>query len=229
MKLAILETGVAPGDLPDTFGRYDDMFRRMLGQGFDYQTFRVFEGDFPTDPAAFGGVLLTGSPAGVYDGLPWIADLEALLRQAAGQTRIAGICFGHQVMASAFGGEVIQSPKGWGLGLHTYEIQQRTPWMDDAAAISVPVSHQDQVVRRPDSARVVAASEFTPNGALEYTEFPAISFQCHPEFDPAFARALIERRRHRLDPALAEPALASLERPNDNARVAGWIANFLRS
>lgn len=142
---------------------------------------------------------------------------------------MAGICFGHQVMASAFGGEVIQSPKGWGIGLHTYDVFERRPWMDEATAIRAPVSHQDQVVRRPDGSRVLAGSDFTPNGALEYTDFPAISFQCHPEFEPAFARALIERRRHRLDPALAEAALSSLEQPNDNVRLAGWIASFLRT
>jgi hypothetical protein len=60
---------------------------------------------------------------------------------------------------------------------------------------------------------------------LAYEDQPAISFQCHPEFDPDFARALIESRRDRLpDP---DAALRSLDGPDDRARLAGWIRTFL--
>lgn len=228
MTIAILETGEAPGDLPQKFGRYDEMFRRLLGAGFDYRTFQVFDGELPEDPAAFEAVLITGSPAGVYDPLPWIAPLEAFIRAAAGKTRMVGVCFGHQVMASALGGKVIKSPKGWGVGQHVYQIAQRRPWMDEAQTITMPVSHQDQVVEPPPGATVVGGSDFTPFGLLEYEALGAISMQCHPEFERPFVRALIERRQERIPEELSRTALASLEQPNDNARVGGWITRFLR-
>src|SRR5215212_10049006 len=72
MKLAILETGRPPGGLADQFGDYPSMFRRMLGEGFDIDTFDVAAGELPADPAAYDAYLITGSPAGVYDPLPWI-------------------------------------------------------------------------------------------------------------------------------------------------------------
>ena len=50
-------------------------------------------------------------------------------------------------------------------------------------------------MEKPPGARVVAASDFTPFAALAYADQPAISFQGHPEFDPAFATALIEGPR----------------------------------
>ena len=227
MTIAILETGRPPGELPDLFGDYPAMFRGLLGADFDYRNFRVFEGEFPDDPAQYEALLITGSPAGVYDDLPWIAQLEALIRASVGKTKQVGICFGHQVMASALGGEVVKSPKGWGLGLHTYEITGEAAWMDGAKAISVPVSHQDQVISLPTQARVLGGNEFCPYGVLEYS-FGGISMQCHPEFSPDYERALLERRRHRYDRDAFNAAMLSLDRPNDNKRVAGWIRRFLR-
>jgi GMP synthase-like glutamine amidotransferase len=168
--------------------------------------------------------VLTGSAAGVYDDLPWIADLIRFLRQVRGRARLVGICFGHQAMAEAFGGAVIKSPKGWGVGLQRYDVQHRAGWMDGPAPVHVPASHQDQVVVRPPGARVVASNAFTPYAGLDYGD--AISFQFHPEFEPEFAAALIEARRERYG-ALAEPAIASYGEPNDCARVSQWIGRFL--
>ncbi len=129
-------------------------------------------------------------------------------------------------MAEAFGGRVEKSSRGWGVGLHRYEVEAPQLWMDGIADFAIPVSHQDQIVALPPSAEVVAGSVFTNYGVLTYRDAPALSFQCHPEFEPAFAKALIETRRHRLpDP---DAALAALDQPNDRERVAGWIRTFLR-
>jgi hypothetical protein len=63
---------------------------------------------------------------------------------------------------------------------------------------------------------------------LAYHDQPAISFQGHPEFDPAYAQALLKcRKGSHLPHEQADAAIASLERPNDRARVGGWIRAFL--
>lgn len=228
LRIGILETGVPPADLAERFGRYDAMMARLLGEGIATSAFDVQGGELPHDPAAFDGFVVTGSAAGVYDDLPWIAPLQDFLRRAKGRTRLVGICFGHQVMAEAFGGRVLKSDKGWGVGLHGYEVREQAPWMDDAAPFSIPASHQDQVVEPPPAARVVASSAFVPFAALAYEDQPAISFQGHPEFTPDFAKTLLRMRRDRFAPSLYDQALASLDRPNDNDRVGGWIRAFFR-
>jgi GMP synthase-like glutamine amidotransferase len=226
MKIGILETGRPPGALEQQFGDYPTMFARMLGPEFAIERYDVEAGELPDDPQAHPAYLITGSPAGVYDHLPWIAPLEQFVR-AANDSKMVGVCFGHQVMAQALGGEVVKSEKGFGAGLHRYTVARQEPWMDRAENIAVPASHQDQVVVQPPNTEVVARSDFTPFAALAWTDRPAISFQFHPEFAPDYAKALIEHRYDRVpDP---DAAMASLDAPNDNARVAGWIRRFLKA
>jgi GMP synthase-like glutamine amidotransferase len=138
---------------------------------------------------------------------------------------MVGACFGHQAMAEALGGKVEKSHKGWGTGLHHYSVVGRQEWMDGEEAIAAPASHQDQVVVQPPNSEIILASEFTPYAGLVWTDRAAISFQFHPEFSPAFAKALIAERYDRVpDP---DAAIASLDAPNDNARVGDWIRRFL--
>jgi len=226
MKLAILETGRPPAKLAEQFGDYPAMFERMLGPGYDFERFDVAAGELPDDPLIHDAYLITGSPAGVYDPLPWIEPLKEFLR-AAKDRKMVGICFGHQIMAEAFGGHVEKSDKGWGIGLQRYGIDRVESWMDGAASISVPASHQDQVVEQPPNTEVVASSDFTPFAALAWTDRPAISVQFHPEFEPAYAKALIAARRDKMPGP--DGAIASLDRPNDNAVVAAWIRRFLQA
>jgi GMP synthase-like glutamine amidotransferase len=224
MKLAIIETGRPPGDLVQRFGDYPAMFARLLGPGFEIESYDVQAG-LP-DPQAHGAYLLTGSPAGVYDPLPWIEPLKQFIR-AANRARMVGICFGHQVMAEALGGRVEKSEKGWGTGLHQYRVDGVEPWMDAVPEIAAPASHQDQVVVQPPNTLITTSSAFTPFAGLSWTDRPAISFQFHPEFTPDFAKALIAERHDKVpDP---DAAIASLDGPNDTARVAGWMRRFLEA
>ena len=183
----------------------------------------VVAGGLP-DAEQHRAYLITGSPAGVYDPLPWIEPLQEFIRDT-GHAKMVGICFGHQVMAEALGGHVEKSDKGWGAGLHSYTVVRSEPWIDSAGTIAVPASHQDQVIVQPPNTDVVAASDFTPFAALAWTDRPAISFQVHPEFSADFAKALIEKRYD----AVPNPdeAIASLDAPNDSAVVGRWIRNFL--
>ena len=226
MKLGVLETGRPAPQLEQRFGRYDAMFRDLLGSGFDWTRYDVQIGELPAAPEEQDAYIVTGSPAGVYDPLAWIAPLKQFLRSAKGKSKLVGICFGHQVMAEAFGGHVSKSELGWGIGLQSYHVYARAAWMDEVTHFSIPVSHQDQVIHPPPDTRVLAGSDFNSFGLLEYTDQPAISFQCHPEFDPAYAKALIESRRERLQGV--DEAIASLDGPNDRPIVAAWIRRFLR-
>ena len=224
MRIGILECGAPPEVLRPRFGGYGAMVQRALGPCRDTAVFDVPGGALSAATPDCDAFVLTGSAAGVYDDLPWIPQLIGFLHDIRGRAKLVGICFGHQAMAEAFGGAVVKSPKGWGVGLQRYDVQRRASWMDGAAPVYVPASHQDQVVACPPGARITVASAFTPYAGLDYGD--AISFQFHPEFEAEFATALIEAKRDAYG-ALAAPAIASYAQPNDCDRVSQWIGRFL--
>ena len=171
MRIGVLEAGEPPLLLQPAFGRYPAMVEHMLGPAYDYAVFDIV-GDAPPSPDACDAYVITGASAGVYDDLPWIAPMENFLRAAKGRVPLVGICFGHQLMARAFGGRVEKSAKGWCAGLHAYQVVDREPWMDGAETIAIPASHQDQVVAAPPNARTVLASDFTPSPPSPMTTSP---------------------------------------------------------
>jgi len=225
MTIGILETGRPPAALRARWGTYDDMIRTMLGRDRTYCSYDVQAGELPADPSECSAYVITGSPAAVYDDLPWIPPFLEFLRNTRGQAKLVGICFGHQAMAKAFGGDVVKSPKGWAVGMHRYEIVEPPPGMREPLAFAIPAFHQDQVVTLPPGARVLAASAFTPFASIGYDD-DTVSTQGHPEFSPAFAAALIEAERDLYGP-LAGPALLSLLQPEDGGRAANWLRQFI--
>jgi GMP synthase-like glutamine amidotransferase len=224
--IAVLETGRPPAPLRDAHGDYPTMFADLLGEGFVTQAFDVQAGDLP-DAAAFDGAIITGSAAGVYEDHGWIPPLLDWIRTARGRTRLVGVCFGHQAMAQALGGRVEKSDRGWGVGLHRYQVVAPEPWMTPALGeIALSASHQDQVVVKPTDARVVMASDFTPYAGLAWGD-DAISMQPHPEFSRVFTGALVEGRRGRIEESVVDRAVESLRAEDDRAVVGAWIRRFL--
>lgn len=231
MRLLILETGIAPSPLDKNYGSYGQMFERMMARvgNFDCTAVKIFENQTPPPISEFDGLLITGSPAGVYEGHPWIAQAQDIVRMAAraGKPQI-GICFGHQLMAQAFGGVVEKSAKGWGVGVHRYQIFNAATWMTPALQeIACAVSHQDQVITPPAGAMRLAGSDFCENGALAYAQGPAISFQMHPEFGHDFAEDLLRARLKRIPQDISTQALSTFKDHSDRESLARWIASFL--
>ena len=235
MKLTILQVGEAPGALRDRYERFGPFFERMfanLDMGFSFESVMTLDGAPFPDPDAIEGVVITGSAKGVYDTTDWIDPLRRFIRDAyAARTPMLGVCFGHQIMADALGGDVRKSDKGWGLGRHVYEVSPKhEAFADLGDHIAIAASHQDQVIAPPPDAQTFLHSDFTPNAGLVYGNGAAISVQPHPEFDVEFSKALVELRRDNpLPDAVVEERLASLDDPLDNRALATALARFLKS
>lgn len=230
MKIGILETGRPPEGL-EGHGTYARMFADLLGPDLDYVAYPVIDGVLPLSVHEADGWLVTGSRFGVYDAEPWIARLEAFLKDVmAAKVPLVGICFGHQLLAQAQGARVEKAAAGWGVGPHRYEVVERPTWMEESPRMVVlNAMHQDQVLSLPEGATVIARSDFCPFAALAYGGH-AMSIQAHPEFDNAYERALITMRRGKLIPEeRAAPALAVLGESGtapDAATAARWIQRF---
>ena len=222
MKIGILQTGRVTDPLRETHGDFPDMMIRLLQKGdFTFQTFAVLDGAFPVSATECDGWLLTGSRYSAYDDLPWIATLEAFLRDAyAADMPIVGICFGHQILAQALGGKVEKFPFGWAVGPTTYDFANGDKMVINAW-------HQDQVTRLPLGASRIATSEFCENAALAYGN-RALTYQAHPEFTNAFGRDLLDQQRDILPQETVLAADRAFDTLSPSAHVAQDIVQFLR-
>lgn len=226
LRIAVLQTGRTIDTAIDEHGDYDEMCKHVVGRTAQTaDTYAVLDGIFPENLEGYDVMVITGSKHGVYEGHPWIAPLEALLRDAMARgLKIIGICFGHQVLAQALGGVVEKSERGLGVGLMEYEFIGA-----DGARTTHKLYawHQDQVIKAPPGAQVVATSDFCPIAGLRYGD-QAISFQPHPEFSAAYMRALVEARTGTsLTQQQAEEALGSLKQKDDSQRVAQLFEQFM--
>lgn len=222
MKIGIIECGLIPEALRRNYDSYPEMFRKQLQPllpSAKFETFSVVQGEVLPEPTAFDAWLITGSRHGVYDDLPWIEPLKSFIRDVARLKRpLAGVCFGHQIIAEALGGKVEKAATGFRVGLERYDtILGGAP-----QSIAMPAFHQDQVVVQPPDSEVVGRADACAFAALRYTTAPVLSVQFHPEFSQAYLSDLIDC----MSQQSAKPGVAPDQAETDQSGMR-WIAAFL--
>lgn len=236
LSIGLLQCGtVNPTVAAANGGDYPELFASLLGpHGVDLTTYDVEHGPVPADLGAHDGWLVSGSASSAYEDLPWIAPMEDVLRKLVADERpTVAVCFGHQLLAQAMGGRVERSARGWGVGVHRYElVGPARLWMDppaESGGLNLIASHQDQVVVAPDGAEVFARTEHCPIAG--FTLGPRmLAVQPHPEFSAGVSGGLVALRREAIGADCSDAALASLEEPleADRDRFAAWMAAFWR-
>lgn len=220
MKLCILELDRPSDDQILSYGDYGDMFTAWLAPALPKAQFTKIAVDLThqlPSLSEYDGYVLTGCRHGVYDDIPWKSALKQFLLDArdAG-IPLAGVCFGHQIMAATFGADVHKSKHGWVLGKQIYANQ---------AAIAI---HQDQVLSYPIDTESVTGSDECPIGRIVYS-FPAISTQYHPEFPMPYIREFLSELRDNPVPAArVDAAEDDLKAKLNCAEIADDFANVFR-
>ena len=235
MKIGILNAINSLKSEVNWNGTPTDAYIRFItsggGDDFTYNGFDVALGEFPDSADACDAYVITGSPNGVYDAEPWIADLMQFIREAyAAGKKLVGICFGHQVLAHALGGHTEKSAKGWGLGLKPFEISTHKPWMTKGPGqFNLYFVHQDQVMALPEEAELLGGNGFCPNLIFVMGE-QVLGVQGHPEFTQSIMTGILAGKNGSVEEGLLETAVSSIHAGTpDNDTFARWIVNFLKS
>jgi GMP synthase-like glutamine amidotransferase len=227
MRIGLLLCDFMPDEYAAVAGSYEEMFSTLFS-GCDVALipFEAYDGQLPNDPTECDGYIISGSRASVYDDERWIRNLERFIRETADHSvPVFGVCFGLQVMAQAFGGAVEKASGGWGGGVRTMVVGERREWMaDDTEAVSLIMSHEDQVVALSTGASALGSSDHCANFLVEFTP-RHIGIQGHPEFEPPFAEAVYANRSD-VYGGLVDEALVSLGQPTDSETVVSWICDI---
>jgi len=232
MHIGLLECDHVAGRFPGIAGGYREMFAALLGPhapGLRFTYYDACHGGLPATPDACDAYLCTGSQFSVYDSFGWIGGLAGFLQRLHELRKpFVGICFGHQVLAQALGGEVKRAAQGWGVGVLDMTILRQEAWMQPAQPrCRLQYMHQDQVQRLPADSVVLGQSEHCEVAMLRVGE-TMLGIEGHPEFTRAYHQALIRSRAARIGAERAQAALASLDQPTDGPVVGRWIAEFLQ-
>jgi len=217
-RLYLLRMGPTLPELAADHGEFDDWMRPHLGWPAQrVRTLRPYL-DEPLPPAeTVAGAVMTGAAFMVTEGLPWMRRTEAwVLRLASAGVPLLGICFGHQLLAQALGGEVGYNPRGPEAGTVSVRWQPAAGGDPLLGGLPTPTalhaSHQQSVLRLPPGAVHLAASDGDPHHAFRVGA-RAWGLQFHPEFDGTATRAYIHQlaeplRRCGQDPQLLLAAVA---------------------
>ena len=209
------------------------MFRALLNGAdgsradFSFVVYDCREGEGPRDPGECDGYVITGSRHGVNDDLPWLEPLFGRLRDlhAAGRP-MAGFASDIRRWPARWRG----SPQGPGrmaagaAGMAGFEVRP----VDASAAFQIAAFVQLSGPSDDSSAgggrvgwrRILSGAAFAVGNSF--------AVQGHPEFPPAFSRALMEFRRDDVDAKILKERAESAGNENDSEICAQWMRELLR-
>lgn len=202
----IMLAGDASDRVIDRTGNYDEMFLRMADYGnAGAAVVAVARGEVPESPERYSGTIVTGSPAMVTDKEPWSVKSGEWLRAAAeGGHKVFGVCYGHQLLGQALGGDAGYLPYRMELGTHTVTLAPgaaRHPLLPELPPVfKANLIHSQAVTALPPGATVLAYNENDPHQIVAYGS-NVISMQFHPEFDGFVTQILIDLVLGTTDPA----------------------------
>lgn len=150
--------------------------------GARFDVYFTSKDQFPRRLDDYDAILLTGSPCSVHDDHDWIDRLIEVVHEAfEHKLKIIGSCFGHQLVACAFGGDVGPNEQGWLIGNYALHTSAQFDWMQpQAPTTSLYHFNQERVTRMPEAAIAFARSDEYENFGYTIGD-NLLCFQGHPE------------------------------------------------
>lgn len=198
--LHIIKTGTTFPDTLREFGDFDSWTAESLGDiDIPISIVDIEHGAPLPEIDSCAGVIITGSHAMVTDDLPWSLALEEWVKELlTEEIPIFGICYGHQLLGRAAGGQVGFHPQGKEVGTVSVEKQPASAsdplFADQPATFNVHATHAQSVLSLPEQAALLASNDYEPHHAFRVGPV-AWGVQFHPEYSPEIMQAYVEHQR----------------------------------
>ena len=223
LPLAIIQLEKPPQAVSGVVGEQNQWFVEALNLSEDdYIVVRPDLGEDLPELTTISAAILSGSWAMVTDHADWSERTAAWVRHAvAERLPLLGVCYGHQLMSYALGGQVGDNPNGWERGL--YSLEARSESHHDPLLASLPsrfsawLSHRQSVLTPPPGAQVLAASAQDGCQIIRYSA-QALSVQFHPEFTAAIMTACLKNSLNDAEVAHLMPVSPEPEWPRQLLR-----------
>ena len=238
IKIGLLRADDVAPELANIYGEYPQMVEQLVlaanqtrgtqAETLEFISYAVNREQYPADINEVDAYIITGSKSSVYDPEHWIKTLHSFVETLHNsQKKTVGICFGHQIIASALGGKTEKAAVGWGLGVKQTMLNSAAKEAGLAeASINLLYSHQDQVSVPAPGSTLLASTDICPVAMTSIGEH-ILTFQGHPEFSHSYAQALYNLREKNYPPEVYKNAMASLQEQEHGALVASWIIDFI--
>jgi GMP synthase (glutamine-hydrolysing) len=230
VTIAILVAGQTLPEIARRRGDFERLIRTRSGDPAVVRwAIRDVRGDAPLPgPRDADAFIMTGSSSSVTERAPWMLRAEELLRQiVAARTPFFGICFGHQMLAKALGGDVQRNPFGREIGtVRLARVADSPLFVGLPRAFDVHETHVDAVTRLPAGAEVLATTARDPAAAFRLGA-RVHGVQFHPEMDADIMRGYVTARAQIIRDESGDPD-AILAAVHDGTRGHDVLRSFVR-
>ncbi|MDE7465951.1 MAG: glutamine-hydrolyzing GMP synthase [Muribaculaceae bacterium] len=133
---------------------------------------------FPEPDKDTLGVILSGSPASVRDADAPKPDISMI----KGKLPLLGVCYGAQLLANEYGGEVEGAPsREYGRAMLTVVDPEDALMLGVPSPTQVWMSHGDTITRLPENYKIIGSTENVKAAAYHIEGEQTWGIQFHPE------------------------------------------------
>lgn len=150
------------------------------------------------------GAVMTGSHSMVTEKLPWSEKTAVWIRKAVdADLPFLGICYGHQLLAYALGGDAGYHPDGIEIGTVQVSLSENADndplFKEMPANFKAHVVHYQSALKLPEGAVVLASNSHEKYHAFRYKNAWGVQF--HPEFNAEVMKEYVTEQAEKLSDA----------------------------